>query len=159
MVGSSLNCSCLLLGATLLDAELCFLRMLRDDELLLYAYVGFWPVEKPRAFICVLRTVGLMGDVGGRGERSGALREREGRVEAAAWVEMLRESLGFMAREEASMMAVVGLGCWSVGSTDVVLGQLGPLINKEGSEEQLCVVYKTIARLDLLTGIRIAQLW
>lgn len=47
-----------------------------------------------------------MGDVGGRGERRAGLREREGRVEAAAWVEMLRESFGFMARE-ASMMAVL----------------------------------------------------
>lgn len=54
----------------------------------------------------MLRTVGLIGD-GGRGERRGALRVRDGREDWAAWVEMLSDSLGFMALEEASMIAVV----------------------------------------------------
>ena len=62
------------------------------------------------------------------------MRVRDGREDWAAWVEMLRESFGFMALEEASMMAVV---CsWfvvlyiDVGYSDT---QLGSLINKEAA--------------------------
>jgi hypothetical protein len=54
----------------------------------------------------VLRTVGLIGD-GGRGERSGVLRDRDGLDDWAAVVETLRDSFGFMALDEESMMAVV----------------------------------------------------
>jgi len=79
----------------------------------------------------VLRTVGLIGDDGGNGERRGVLRVRDGLDDWAAWVEMLRDSFGFMALDEASMMAV-WLGF--LGISGVVLNsyaQVGSLINKE----------------------------
>lgn len=87
----------------------------------------------------MLRTVGLIGD-GGAGERRGALRVRDGREDWAAWVETLRDSLGFMALEEASMMAVLCSGIvvldLDVGSSDT---QLGSLINKEAASSSLYI--------------------
>jgi len=60
------------------------------------------------------------------------LRERDGLDDWAAWVETLRDSFGFMALDEASMMAVLDktflvddLGI------DYVYAQLSSLINKE----------------------------
>jgi hypothetical protein len=57
----------------------------------------------------VFRAVGLIG-LGEMGERKGALRLNEGRAAGEAWaaaaVLMLRESLGFMARDAGSILAV-----------------------------------------------------
>ena len=72
--------------------------MLRALLELVYPYVGCCMVEYPRWLSLVLRAVGLMGE-GDTGDLTltGDLSDRDGRA-CAAFVEMLRDSLGLTAR-------------------------------------------------------------
>jgi len=87
----------------------------------------------------VLRTVGLIGDRG-KGERRGVLRERDGLEDWAACVEMLRDSFGFMALDEASMMTVFEEMLLLRYRGRVVICTTGLFDQQRGT----CSVYKTM---------------